>query len=184
MGASDLIDNLQQDLLWLLILVYSRRQRILLPRIKEMSREDFAVEMVLLESATRDIVSRLIALDDDGRGVRSFQSALKALRQEGAAIPKDAPLAQQVKAYRKIVNVLKVEHRNSYIAHVTEGVSVTPRILDESVDIATATSAAVNLLDMLAGKVVSYTFRVGSQEKEIDLRSALSAPARNLGAPD
>lgn len=176
MPTSELIDGLRQDILWLLILVYSRRQRMRLPTLRTMSREDLAIEMVLLESATRDIVSRLAALDDEGKGVRSFQTVLKALRREGMAKAHADPLAAQVKAYRQIVNPLKVAHRNAYIAHVIDAVSVTPRIIDAPVDVDSAALAAVNLLDTFSGKTIGYTFRVGSQELEINLREALSTP--------
>ncbi len=173
--ASELIGGLRQDLLWLLILVYSRRQRMRLPNIRAMGREDFAIEMVLLESATRDIVARLAALADEGRGVRSFQTVLKALRREGMAKADADLLAAQVKAYRQTLNPLKVMHRNDYIAHVTDAASVTPRIIDAPVDIDPVVSAAVNLLDAFAKEAICYKFRVGSQEAEINLREALSA---------
>lgn len=174
--ASDIIDGLRQDMLWLMILVYSRRQRMRLPNLRTMGREDFAIEMVLLESATRDIVSRLAAFDDEAKGVRSFQTALKALRREGMAKTKAAPLETQAKAYRQIINPLKVAHRNAYIAHVTDAASVIPRIIDNPVDINPAVSAAVDLLDAFSGETIGYTFRVGSQEAEINLREALGAP--------
>lgn len=174
--ASEIVDGLRQDVLWLLILVYARRQRMRLPNVRTMGREDFAIEMVLLESATRDIVSRLAALDDEGKGVRSFQTALKALRREGMAKTTAAPLETKAKAYRQTVNPLKVAHRNAYIAHVTDAASVIPRVIDSPVDVNPAVSAAVELLDALAGETIGYTFRVGSQEAEINLREALGAP--------
>jgi hypothetical protein len=175
-SASELIEALRDDVLWLLILVYARRQRMLLPNLRTMGREDFAIEMVLLESATRDIVSRLAALDDDGKGVRSFQTVLRALRREGMSSRLASPIEAQVKGYRQIINPLKIAHRNAYIAHVTETASVVPRIIDDPVDISLATSKAMALLDTLAGGTLIYKFRVGSQEAEIDLRKALSEP--------
>ena len=105
-----------------------------------------------------------------------MQTALKALRREGMAKTTAAPLEKKAKAYRQTVNPLKVAHRNAYIAHVTDAASVTPRVIDRPVDVNPAVSAAVDLLDALAGETIGYTFRVGSQEAEINLREALRAP--------
>src|SRR3546814_5414998 len=83
-----------------------------------MSREAFVVDCILLESAARDIVGRLTALDDDTKNNRSFQTLFAALKREGLDSKRTKDLDAKIKEYRKLVNDLKVSHRNRYIAHV------------------------------------------------------------------
>jgi len=172
--ADVLLDGLRDDVLWLLILIFSYRQRTLLPNLSTMSREDLVVEFVLLDSAVRDIVTRLAALDGEEKGVRSFQTAFSALKREGLTADRTEKLKAEVKAYRSAVNGLKVEHRNKYIAHVQELASVIPKILDRPVHFEECASIAVNLLDNMCGRQIEYFFRVGSVEQPIDLRRRLS----------
>ncbi|QZH73960.1 MAG: hypothetical protein JY451_09300 [Erythrobacter sp.] len=168
--------GLKQDILWLLITIYSYNSRMRFDRIREMSREDLQVEAILLESASRDIVSRLAALDDDGKNNRSFQTLFSALKREGLDPSRTKDLDLKVKAFRQVVNGLKVSHRNSYIAHVATGAEVKPRVLDDPVDFAPAASLAVNLLDDIDGRLLSYFFRLGS-DGSIDLRKVLAESA-------
>ncbi|MBN8815817.1 MAG: hypothetical protein J0J06_10250 [Sphingomonas sp.] len=165
--------GLQQDILWLLITIYSYVTRMRFERMREMSREEFQVEAILLESASRDIVSRLAALDDDGKTNRSFQTLFGALKREGLGPERTKDLDRKVKAFRQIVNGLKVAHRNSYIAHVATDAEVKPRVLDNPIDFGPAASMSVDLLDDIAGRPLSYFFRLGS-DGSIDLRKALA----------
>ncbi|TBE15336.1 hypothetical protein [Rhizobium ruizarguesonis] len=173
-AAEVLLDGLREDVLWLLILIFAYRQRTHLPSLSTMSREDLVVEFVLLESAVRDIVTRLTALDGEEKGVRSFQTAFSALKREGLVADRTEELKAEVKAYRSAVNGLKVQHRNKYIAHVQELANVTPNILDRPVHFEECASKAVNLLDHLFGRQIEYFFRIGSVELPIDLRRRLS----------
>ena len=177
--SATLLDGLREDILWLLILIYAHRQRCALPSLATMSYEAFALEALLLESASRDIVTRLTALDDDGRGIRSFQSAFAAMKREGLDPQRTAALDKDVKAFRQSLNDLKVKHRNAYIAHVQELAQVTPRVLDEPVEFADCASRAVNLLDAMSGRTLTYMFKIGSTD-ELDLRQKLGAPPHEV----
>lgn len=165
-------EGLRQDVLWLLITVYSYVTRRRFEGLGKMSREAFAVDCILLESAARDIVGRLTALDDDTKNNRSFQTLFAALKREGLNAKRTEDLDAKIKAYRKQVNDLKVSHRNRYIAHVNTDVAVVPRVLDDPVPFEAAASLAVSLFDYLIGRRVSYTFSMASDLK-IDLREAL-----------
>jgi hypothetical protein len=165
-------EGLRQDVLWLLITVYSYVTRRRFEGLGKMSREAFAVDCILLESAARDIVGRLTALDDDTKNNRSFQTLFAALKREGLNAKRTEDLDAKIKAYRKQVNDLKVSHRNRYIAHVNTDVAVVPRVLDDPVPFEAAASLAVSLFDYLIGRRVSYTFSMASDLK-IDLRKAL-----------
>lgn len=174
-AAADLLEGLKGDILFLLLTILAHREKQRLPNLAKMSREDLVLDLVLLESGTRDIVARLTALDDNGAGARSFPNALAAMNREGLEAKRAEELKTQVKAYRGAVNDLKINHRNSYISHVQEFAEVVPRIVDKPVRFETAAGLAVNVLDALIGRPVGYRFRVGSQEPELDLRARLSA---------
>ncbi|WP_395494626.1 hypothetical protein [Acetobacter sp. KSO5] len=172
--SSEIIsEGLKQDVLWLLITVYSYVTRRRFEGLGKMSREAFVVDWVLLESAARDIVSRLTALDDDTRNNRSFQTLFAALKREGLDSKRTSDLNRKIKTYRTLVNDLKVSHRNRYIAHVNTNVAVVPRVFDNPVAFEAAASKAVNLLDDIIGSKVEYIFSMASDLK-IDLRQALS----------
>jgi hypothetical protein len=64
----------------------------------------------------------------------------------------DAHARKEVKACRQSVNLLKVDHRYAYIAHVQELAKVTPRVLDEPVEFSACALLAVSLLDTMAGR--------------------------------
>lgn len=166
-------EGLKQDVLWLLITVYSYVTRRRFEGLGKMSREAFVVDWVLLESAARDIVSRLTALDDETRNNRSFQTLFAALKREGLDSKRTSDLNKKIKTYRKLVNDLKVSHRNRYIAHVNTNVAVVPRVFDDPVAFEAAASMAVNLLDDIIGNKVEYIFSMASDLK-IDLRQAFS----------
>ncbi|HEX8555556.1 MAG TPA: hypothetical protein VF695_12675 [Sphingomonas sp.] len=163
-----------QDVLWLPIAIFAFRSRSRLEGLGNMSREHFAVETVLLENASRDIVSRLVALDDDGRTNRSFQTLFASMKREGLEAARTRSLDRLVKEFRQTVNGLKVSHRNNYIAHVDTAAEVKPRVLDDPVDFSMAASLAVNLLDDISGRKIPYFFKLGSNDL-IDLRKALTA---------
>src|SRR3546814_10732433 len=76
-------EGLRQDVLWLLITVYSYVTRRRFEGLGKMSREAFVVDCILLESAARDIVCRLLPVDDDTKNNRSFQTMFAALKREG-----------------------------------------------------------------------------------------------------
>ncbi len=107
-------EGLRQDVLWLLVTVYSYVTRRRFEGLGKMSREAFVVDCILLESAARDIVGRLTALDDDTKNNRSFQTLFVALKREGLDPKRTKDLDAKIKQYRKLVNNLKVSHRNRY----------------------------------------------------------------------
>lgn len=170
--SSAILEGLEKDVLWLLILIYSFRRRSTLEGFGQLRREEIPVELVLLESAVRDIVSRLTALDDDTRNNRSFQTLFSAMKREGLDAARTKALGPRIKAFRAAVSELKVTHRNSYIAHVETLAEVTPRIVDNPVRFEGPASMAVNLLDEIKGSTIRYHFKAGGLS--IDLREELN----------
>src|SRR3546814_19141282 len=92
---------------------------------------------------------------------------------EGLDSKRTKDLDAKIKEYRKLVNDLKVSHRNRYIAHVNTDVAVVPRVLDDPVPFEETASLAVNLLDAIIGRRIGYTFKMASDLK-FDLRKAIS----------
>lgn len=81
-SPSEIMSGLKDDVLWLMILIYSFKVRARLEGLGQWSREHMSIEFMLLDSAVRDIVMRLTALDDDSKNNRSFQTLLSALNRE------------------------------------------------------------------------------------------------------
>src|SRR3546814_3372369 len=79
-------EGLRQDVLWLLITVYSYVTRRRFEGLGKMSREAFVVDCILLESAARDIVGRLTALDDDTKRSEEHTSELQSLMRISYAV--------------------------------------------------------------------------------------------------
>lgn len=80
----------------MLILVHLLREH---GKVAVMSYKDLAFKLVLMESASRDIVTRLTVLDDDRPGLWSFQTVSTATKREGLDPQRTAKLDKQVKAF-------------------------------------------------------------------------------------
>lgn len=174
-SSSDILSGLEDDVLWLMILIYSFKVRSRLEGFGQWSRKHMSIEFMLLDSAARDIVMRLTALDDDSKNNRSFQTLLRALNRENLLEQKRSKaLKEKVRKYRDAVGQLKVEHRNHYISHVNTDASVLPRVIDRPVGFDEVASLAVNLMDDFAGRTLQYHFKMGS-DGSINLRDALQA---------
>src|SRR3546814_19563823 len=93
-------EGLRQDVLWLLISVYSYVTRRRFEGLGKMSREEFVLDCILLESAARDIVGRLTALDDDTKNNRSFQKLYADMQSEGLDFKRTKDLDAKTKEYR------------------------------------------------------------------------------------
>jgi hypothetical protein len=174
-SSSDILSGLKDDILWLMILIYSFKVRARLEGLGQWSREHMCIEFMLLDSAVRDIVMRLTALDDDSKNNRSFQTLLSALSRENLLdLKRSRALKVKVKGYRDAVNELKIGHRNHYMSHVNTDASVVPRVIDRPIKFNAVASLAVNLMDDLAGRTLQYHFKMGNNES-INLREALQA---------
>src|SRR3546814_17184879 len=101
-------EGLRQDVLWLLITVYSYVTRRRFEGLGKMSREAFVVDCILLESAARDIVGRLTAPDDDTKNNRSFQTLFATLKRERLDSKRTKDPHDTLKENRKPVNELKI----------------------------------------------------------------------------
>uniref|UniRef100_B0T9C2 HEPN AbiU2-like domain-containing protein n=1 Tax=Caulobacter sp. (strain K31) TaxID=366602 RepID=B0T9C2_CAUSK len=171
--SDKILDDLANDLLWLLIGAFVYRRRAQLEGLPTWSSQHLSEEFFLLEAAQRDLIMRLTALDDRGRGQRSFPAALKALKDSGAISAQgQAEADAAIRAFRELINDMKVKHRNAYIGHVLDEESSTPRLPQAPANLNAAIAAAVALGDRLAGVRKGYLFKLPGGER-IDLRQAL-----------
>ncbi|MDO8411005.1 MAG: hypothetical protein Q7S93_13205 [Phenylobacterium sp.] len=172
-AAQKSLDALTNDLLWILIGTYVYHRRTQLEGLATWSAEHLAEEFFLIEAVQRDLILRLTALDDRGRGQRSFPAVAKCLKDAGAFSAKaQAEADAAIKNYRDLINEMKVKHRNAYIGHVLDEESSTPRLPQAPAALGKATAAAVALGDHLTGQRQSYSFRL-TGGRCIDLRKAL-----------
>ncbi len=170
---TDLLDALTNDILWILISAYVIRRRSRLEGLQDWSAQHLAEEFFLLEAAQRDLILRLTALDDDGRGQRSFRSVMKVLKaQDDLYGPAQAEADKAVKAYRALINTMKTKHRNAYIGHVLDGETATPRLPQAPEALNEAIASAVAIGDQLTGVRQSYLFKMTGGQR-LDLREEL-----------
>ena len=138
-----------------------------------MTRIEWTEETVMLETLMRDIVLRVVKLDDKQSGIWSFRDAKKLLNKEIKDSNRRSEVNEAVKAYRSSLQNLKNDHRNKYIAHLQKGELSQYRFPEFPPDLHEAVEKAVQTLDVLVGDKVGYQFSPGSKESNIDLRDAL-----------
>ena len=178
--SDQMIEELRVDVLWMLTQLAAVDDQYEFRAIQNMSRADLAYSSIVLHGAVRDIIVRLTAFDDEGRGNRSFQRVQALLNSENKL--RDQLRAKAVSAavtrYRKALGPLKNSLRNKVIAHVAERSDVTPGLGVPS-EVRAAAAACVATLDAIAGKRVEYEFRVGSQELPTNLRTAIGVEGKS-----
>lgn len=165
----------QTEALNLLIVYRAYRQKLqFLPEAFHLTRDRLLTEHICLRIMENDLILRLYRLDEQDRTKECFSEALKSIR--GVLQETDArEIDKRLKAYRALINPLKVEVRNHHIAHLAKGASESfdPRGGFDGkmrTPIETPISEVVNIVDLLSGREVPYTLRLGSQEIIIDLR--------------
>lgn len=168
-------DHLRHQVLWLLIayFIFKRRVSTFSDEVSNMTRIEWIEETVMLETLMRDIVLRVVKLDDKQSGMWSFRDAKKLLNREIKDPDRRSEVNEAVKAYRSLLQNLKNDHRNKYIAHLQKGELSQYRFPEFPSDLQEAVEKAVQTLDVLVGDRVGYQFSPGSKERNIDLRDAL-----------
>ncbi|KQZ26430.1 hypothetical protein [Caulobacter sp. Root1472] len=170
---TDPLDDLTNDILWILIGVFVMRSRSQFEGVGGWSSQRLGEELFMLEALQRDLVVRLLALDDDDKGQRSFRSVMKTLKARGILKGTDQEIVDAaVKAYRALVNTMKVKHRNAYIGHMKEGQSATPKLPQSPEGFGDAIAKSVEIVDQIARTRQAYSFKLTGGQL-IDLRAEL-----------
>jgi hypothetical protein len=131
------------------------------------------IQTTVLEN---DLILRLCRLDDDDRTQHSLREALRSIRGS-LSNAEMRTIDKRLRAYRRFINPLKTKARNYYLAHLSKEVQI-PKATDASElleNLQKQVAEAINIVDLIAGEGedIKYTLRVGSQERELDLRQEL-----------
>jgi hypothetical protein len=153
---------------------YVRKFDALGHRIKKESRKFLLEEMQSLRVLSNDIILRLCNLDEDKSGY-----SLVGLRKYVFSKKKvDAKFTSDVngmlKKYRSTINILKINHQNSYIAHLSgddmPNLLDLPDLRETFID---PTRLAILACEKLWGAPLNFEFRLGSQDPTIHFQEEL-----------
>ena len=167
----EMIDGLRQDLLGILTVFWARDVVGSITMTGSDNREQMVAKLVSIDSSTRDLITRIVALDDTGKGKRSFPELLKLLEKESLTPSEIKHLHKQKKDFRAIINPLKTQHRNKNIGHIQTNANTYSKYLNETVHFVHLIENACVFLDTVTGEKIKYSLHVGSQEALINLRS-------------
>jgi hypothetical protein len=169
-------EPVKDEVYQLLLSLFSYESKLngLRDRIKTAGRRFLLEELVALRLVSNEIILQICKLDQDGTGSLSLHTIKKALFKESRDEKWKRTLSSRLSRFRSDINILKIKHRNAYIAHRT--IRECPNLF-EIPDLTTifipVVTQAVHLLDYMWGCEIAYGFRLGSQEKTIDLRKPL-----------
>ena len=94
-------------------------------------------------------------------------------------------LNEEVKAYRKLVNDLKNEHRNKRIAHLNSDEELgLDQFLNFNKVLLPIVLEANRIADMLWGKKISVVFNLGSWEGKLDFKTNIADLKQDVKAID
>ncbi len=163
------LDAIKLEILNLLIVYFTYRRTVIEYFPKDGTRSDLHAWFTYLRVMENDLILRLCRLDEDDRTKTSLRDALKSVRTH-IRQPDLKVIDQKIKEYRQLINPLKTKRRNYYLAHMAKGATEP---IDPQGGLEKPILAVVELSDLIAGTMVSYSLRVGSQEPEIDLRQGV-----------
>jgi hypothetical protein len=162
-----ILDEVQTEAWHILTSIYTH-QRMVEAIPKCLTRYDLANQLVALNALAEILVIRIARLADRRKETRSISMLLK---RGNFSAPIDAISEAGERFILLAEPVVKIRHEQ--IAHMKPGTlsSFEPQSL--SVEVLRATESLVKLIDTARGKVVAYTYKVGSAEAKIDLRASL-----------
>ena len=144
-------------------------------QLSKRSREFIMAETTALRSMDDELVLKLCALDDDSSEF-SFRAAAKQLRKTTSlSQAENKRLNVRLKKFRDSLTSLKTKARNKRIAHANQRALPVLDDLPPSGHHDTPIQHALALCDLLYGEAMRFTFRLGSQEPELDLRERFEA---------
>lgn len=152
---------------------YNLKAQHLPERLRTNSRLFLLEEAIALRLMANEITLHLCKLDDDSSSF-SFRSAFKDINKLSLEQKAKDTLNSLLKEYRSSINELKVQHRNSYIAHRNS------EDYPDLFDLPSYTESfhalfrmAHNLFKVIWGTDVKFSFKLGSQEREINFATEL-----------
>ncbi len=163
----DVFSELKDDVMHILLHVHSYNEKSKSIMTDSSSRYKMVYERVALSSIAQNIIIRVARLADKRKDVRSVKNTMKLNRFKN-----DSKLDKLAKEFYKISEPVN-EIRHNILAHMKPGDMSSYPFEPLQNEVWEAISALVNLVDAMTGKQVNYKFKVGSQEKLIDLRASV-----------
>lgn len=164
-----ILDEIEVEAWHILTSIYTH-QRMIEALPKSPTRHELANQFVALNALSEMLVIRTARLADKRRDMRSVSTLLK----RGNFSPTDASIKIASKRFIALAEPV-VTIRHEQIAHMKPGVlsSYEPKSLPS--EVIRAIEALIDLIDVARGYCVSYTYKVGSMEAIIDLRTSFIA---------
>ena len=171
MTKSPLFDEIRDDIFHLLLHVYVYQDKS--ARINNCSptRYDIASELVALNAVAESITLRVARLADQSKSVRSFKNLFKKTPSVEAGITR---LFEEFERVSQPV----LRQRHDRIAHMKVGEVSSYPISPLTHETLRCVEVIVNLFDDISNRKVGYFYKVGSQEKAIDLRQSVMQGCR------
>lgn len=134
------------------------------------TRKYILEEFVALRYMENGIILHLTNLDDDNSNF-SFREALKQLNKLSNQQKLRRLLAEKAKKFRQNVNMIKVKHRNTRIAHIN---STDDLNFDQFLNFETVLKPLIiqsnEIGDLIWGEQIHSKFKLGTHEGIIDFR--------------
>lgn len=155
---------------WHILVAMYTHQRLIESLTSSPSRFDFANQLIALNALLEILVVRVARLADKRKDTRSVSMLLKR-----GSFP--APQAIVEAAAEKFATLAEpvVRMRHERIAHMKPGVLSSYEPQDLPKEVLRATESLIDLIDTARGQPMSYTYKVGSMEALIDLKTSLAA---------
>ena len=159
--------ELKDDVMHILLHVHSYNEKSKAILTNSPTRYEMAYELVALSSIAQNIIIRVARLADKRKDVRSVKNTMKLDR-----FKTDSKLNELANEFYKISEPVN-EIRHKALAHMKSGDLSSYPIEPLQNEVRQAISVLVNLVDVMAGERVNYRFKVGSQERAIDLKASV-----------
>ena len=167
----ELIEELKNEALWTLFALNTIQRRYEGMANENQSRLQLSENLMMLEALTQQAVLRICRTDDDLNGIKWLRRLPTEVQNSGATPTKVKMINDLIKEFRTMINPLKVKHRNTFIAHLKEAESATPRAPYFPPELTTATEKLCQIIDAAVGHKISYSFRPDKYGPALTLRS-------------
>lgn len=161
---SNHIQAFQTEALMLLRFQFAFNRISKFDNLNKISRSDFVDKLISLKAIENDLAIRICKFDDGSKGVHSFQKAIMSISTINST---KKEIEVKFKEFEKIIQDVKLIRRHTQLAHLKLGA------IDDEYEIRYNFTPAIRLIieiiDLMNGETVSYSWSDGSYEK-FDLR--------------
>ena len=152
---------------------YHRKLNELKARLPVETRAFLLEEITALRHMSNGIILHLCNLDDDSSNW-SIRAITKQLGRNSETAEAARRCNELLKDFRVQINAFKTKHRNMFIAHRNGERYPDPlQLQDYSADFKPAIQTGLRALEQVWGAPMTFRFRLGSAEHDVDFRSEL-----------